>query len=98
MHDLIIFAGRMSDGAAARAISGNDQEEQQNGASSDTATTTHANDRRREENQILTELSATVNTLTSISEVLDDIVASSTNVAQKQELLLEELRKWKNLT
>lgn len=73
------------------------QEEGQSVAASDNSTVL-ANQRRLEQNQILTELGATVNTLMSISHVLDDISASSMQVARKQELLLEELGKWKDLT
>lgn len=59
-------------------------------------TTEH--DRRRTENKILMELSATFNTLTSISQVLDDMATSTSTISHKQELLLQELRQWKDLT
>ena len=71
-------------------------------------TRTQNRDRQRQENQILAELSATLNTLTSISEVLGDIVAltepssgdsgrpSSRSICHKQQLLLKELRLWNN--
>jgi len=79
---------------------GRDDDEQQNGDSHGTAggTTTIAqeNERKRLENQILMELSATVNTLTSISNVLDDISTSSQTVSHKQEALLQELQRWKD--
>lgn len=59
---------------------------------------TTAHDRRRIENKILMELSATLNTLTSISQVLDDMAPLTSSTAQKQALLLQELRQWKDLT
>jgi hypothetical protein len=62
-----------------------------------TAATTPQNDARRVENKILLELSATLNTLTSMSQVLDDISARSTLVSHKQHLLIQELRQWKDL-
>ena len=65
---------------------------------------------RQKQEQVLLELSATVNTLVSIDEVLQDIVAlttttnsddddsNRTNIARKQEMLLKELNQWKDLT
>mmetsp|Transcript_33018 Transcript_33018/g.72414 ORF Transcript_33018/g.72414 Transcript_33018/m.72414 type:complete len:137 (-) Transcript_33018:340-750(-) len=56
--------------------------------------------------RILSELTASVHALESISEVLDDIMqltdpnpssASTESIAVKQSLLLEELRQWSNV-
>lgn len=63
-----------------------------------TAVTTPQDTRRVVlENKILLELSATLNTLTSISQVLDDIADRSDTVSNQQHLLLQELRQWKDL-
>ena len=58
------------------------------------------------EGRILSELTASVHALESISEVLDDIMhltdpnpssASTESIAVKQSRLLEELRQWSNV-
>jgi hypothetical protein len=71
---------------------------------------------REKEIQVLTELSAALNTLTSLQEVLDDIVTLTepigqssalsplqdknkmTNVAGKQQKLLDELHQWQSIS
>lgn len=60
-------------------------------------TPTHDNRQQRLQNSILLELSATVNTMTSISEVLDNLEESSSSLQRKQALLLQELRQWKDV-
>jgi hypothetical protein len=67
-----------------------------NGQGNSTTAATTPQDTRRVENMILMELSATLNTLTSISQVLDDISAGSTVASHKQHLLIQELRQWKD--
>lgn len=54
------------------------------------------------QDELLVELSATVNALSSINQVLGDIVSLTSletpdGVAEKQQKLLAELRKWKEL-
>jgi hypothetical protein len=56
----------------------------------------------QKQDELLLELSATVNALSSIHQVLGDIVRLTSldtpgGVAEKQEKLLVELRKWKEL-
>jgi hypothetical protein len=68
---------------------------------------------REKEAQVLTELSATVNALSSLQEVLDDILALSApaesssssqqdgknkNVAAKQEQFIKELQEWQGIS
>jgi len=68
---------------------------------------------RDKETQVLAELTATVNTLSNLHAVLDDIVALTDpgesphgqqnsqrqkNVAVKQKKLLEELQQWQSLS
>lgn len=76
---------------------GNDVQQPEQTATTNSPQTSEMTPTQQLENQILTELSATVNTLTSISEVLDDILASSERVSRKQEALMKELRRWKDL-
>lgn len=61
---------------------------------------------KQKQEQILLELSATVNTLVSLDEVLQDITAQTSpdddddnpnNIARKQEMLLKELNEWKKV-
>jgi hypothetical protein len=66
---------------------------------SDTGPTSNSIDRQP---QVLKELSALVNTLTSIQEVLEDIDRLTSpnqpsSVYSKQEALINELQKWKDL-
>lgn len=56
----------------------------------------------QKQNELLLELSATASALSSLDQVLRDIVSLTTlenpgGIADKQEKLLAELRKWKEL-
>ena len=62
----------------------------------------HQQQQQQQQSQILMELSEIVNTLTSIRQVLCDLErhTNPSNVgsyAQKQELLLQELRQWEHV-
>jgi hypothetical protein len=64
---------------------------------------------RQKQEQVLLELTATVDKLTGLDQVLHDIIQltelntdsttdiDSRNIARKQERLLEELREWKSV-
>ncbi|GAX11433.1 hypothetical protein FisN_22Lh118 [Fistulifera solaris] len=64
--------------------------------------TTNSERIAKKQDELLLELSATVNALSSIHQVLGDIVRLTSvetpgGVAEKQQNLLDELRKWKEL-
>ncbi|GAX16024.1 hypothetical protein FisN_22Hh118 [Fistulifera solaris] len=70
--------------------------------SSDQVTATKAERIAKKQDELLLELSATVNALSNIHQVLGDIVRLTSvgtpgGVAEKQQNLLAELGKWKDL-